>query len=206
MTALPTTGTLRRGDIISLWIFIAAGIAVAGTTIFFAAWRIIDVATGGPLSVHAAFSGTTGTAPIGPDGATRDVIVEQALIRPSTLSPAGVGALVIQQVVLAVTVSALVACLLAVTVSVMRGQVFSQRNTRMVAGAGFAGLAAMFGVPFFGNMVANDAFRDISGGSFNNVVMSADLPALILVGFIVAMATTVFSVGDRLQHETDGLV
>lgn len=206
MTTPTQARVLRGSDIAAMWIFVGAGIAVVGVTLFFAIGRIVDALSGKALPVEALFSDTTVAAPIGPDGAMRDILLERAWITPSSLSIAGTGALVLQQLVLAASVTALVVCLLLVTLSVMRGRVFNRRNTALVVSAGASGLAGLFGVPFFGNIVANDAFRDISQGTFDNPIISVELPPVILAAFIVAMASTVFTVGDRLQRDTEGLV
>lgn len=206
MTVTQGDNTLSKADVVAMWVFIAAGIALVGATAIAGVARVVGVLSGGPITVPALFSGTIAQAPIGPDGALRDVELDSALLMPEELSVAGIGALVIEQVVSVLSLTCVLACLIAVTVSVMRGRVFSRRNTTLIATAGIAGLAGIAGVPFFGNMVANDAFRSISDGTFDNVVMSVPLGPLFVLAFVVAMMTTVFTVGDRLQRETAGLV
>ena len=206
MTVTQGDNTLSKADVVAMWVFIAAGIALVGATAIAGVARVVGVLGGGPITVPALFSGTIAQAPIGPDGALRDVELDSALLMPEELSAAGIGALVIEQVVSVLSLTCVLACLIAVTVSVMRGRVFSRRNTTLIATAGIAGLAGVAGVPFFGNMVANDAFRSISDGTFDNVVISVPLGPLFVLAFVVAMMTTVFTVGDRLQRETAGLV
>lgn len=197
--------TLSRADVSAMWFFIVVGVVLVGLTAFHGVMRIVDAANG-RIEVPAEFNGTVAQAPIGPDGAMREVQLESALLTPESLSVAGAGALVIEQALAVASVAIVVGCLIALTVSVMRGRMFSRRNTALVATAGIAGLAGLAGVPFFGNMVANDAFRSISGGTFDNVIMSVNLSTLFLAAFIVAIATTVFTLGDRLQRDTEGLV
>ena len=89
---------------------------------------------------------------------------------------------------------------------ILRGVVFSRRHTMYV---GTASIAAFFGIvlyPFFGNMAANGAFAVLSDGTFENVVLSVQPLTFIVAAFVAALATTVFSVGARLQRETEGLV
>ncbi|WP_194409644.1 hypothetical protein [Microbacterium cremeum] len=206
MTVTKRDHALSKGDVVAMWIFITAGIVLVGATAISGVARVVGVLSGGPITVPALFAGTIAEAPIGPDGEPRRVGLDTALLMPDELSIAGVGALIIEQAVSILSLTCVLACLIAVTISVMRGRVFSRRNTALVATAGIAGLAGVAGVPFFGNMVANDAFRSISDGTFDNVVMSVPLGQLFVLAFVVAMMTTVFTVGDRLQRETELLV
>ena len=45
-----------------------------------------------------------------------------------------------------------------------------------------------------------------SDRTFDNVIMSVDPFTLVLAAFVVAMMSTVFSIGERLQRDTEGLV
>lgn len=206
MTVTKRDHALSKGDVAAMWVFIAAGIVLVGATALAGVSRVVGILGGGPITVPALFAGTIAEAPIGPDGELRHLELDAALLMPDELSIAGVGALIIEQVVSILSLACVLACLIAVTISVMRGRVFNRRNTALVATAGIAGLAGIAGVPFFGNMVANDAFRSISDGTFDNVVMSVPLGQLFVLAFVVAMMTTVFTVGDRLQRETELLV
>lgn len=196
---------LSWADAQAMWFFIVVGVVLVGWTAYRGIMRIVDAADG-RLAIPAEFAGTVAQAPIGPGGEMREVELQSALLLPDTLSPAGMGALVIEQIVAIATLATVVGCLIAVTVSVLRGRVFSRRNTALIATAAIAWIAGIAGVPFFGNMVANDAFRAISDGTFDNVIMSVDLSSLFLAAFVAAMATTVFTIGARLQRETELLV
>ena len=62
-------------------------------------------------------------------------------------------------------------------------------------------------VPFFGNMGANAAFAAVTDRTFDNVVMSVDLfPLLLLVVRGRTRHRRAFTVGARLQRDTEGLV
>lgn len=197
--------TLSQADALAMGFFIIVGVVLVGWTVYGSVARVVD-AVNGRFEIPGEFSGTIGQAPIGPGGEMREVELQTALLLPDTLSLAGMGALVIEQVLAVSTIATVVGCLIAVTVSVLRGRVFSRRNTALIATAGVAWLVGIAGVPFFGNMVANDAFRSISDGTFDNVLMSVDVSSLFLAAFVAAMATTVFTVGARLQRETELLV
>ena len=206
MTAPTRDRPLSTADTVAMWIFIVAGLAIVGTTVYGAAVRLAEGLGGGAVDVPAVFVGTVARAPIGPDGEMREVELQHAVLTTDGLSVAGTGALVLEQLLAVAAVITAVGCLVVVTLSVMRGRVFSRRNTALIATAGLAVLAGMLGVPFFGNMVANDAFRAISDGTFDNAIMSVEPFPLLAIAFVAAMASTVFAVGARLQRETEGLV
>jgi hypothetical protein len=197
---------VRKADVAAMWFFIVAGVAIVGATAYAGIARVIEGLGGGVVHVPATFSGTIAQVPIGPDGAMRDVELQSAVLMTDGLSTAGRIALVLEQATAVVSVALLVACLVLVTISVMRGRVFGARNTGLVGLAGIAALGGIAGVPFFGTMVANDAFRAISDGTYDNVTMGVQVSTLILAAFIFSLAATVFTVGDRLQRETDLLV
>jgi hypothetical protein len=117
-----------------------------------------------------------------------------------------VAALVIGQVVLALSVVGVVGCLLVLAWNILRGRMFGKANTLLVATAGMTAVIGYALVPFFGNMGANAAFAAVSDQTFDNVVMSVDLFPLLLLVFVAALATTTFTVGARLQRDTEGLV
>lgn len=198
--------TLSTPDAVSLGVFMVAGVAIAAWSIVAAVLRIIDVLPGRDVPVLAVFHDTPALAPIGPGGADAAVILEQAWITASELPVASVWALVIQQIVQAGTITTVVACLLLLVRGILRGTVFSRRNTTLVTVAGLTALIGFALVPFFGNMGANGAFAAISEHTFDNVIMSSDLMPFIVIAFVAALGSTVFTVGDRLQRDTAGLI
>lgn len=201
-----TAPSITRADAVGLWLFMAAGAVIAAWGIAASVLRIIEVAPNTDVSVLAEFAGTPAEAPIGPDGSSVQVALDQAALTVPSLPGASWAALIIQQVIAAATIGIVVVCLLLLCWAVMRNQVFSRRNTALVAVAGITGTIGFAAVPFFGNMAANGAFARLSDGDFENVVMSVDLMPLFFLAFIAAMAATVFTVGDRLRRDSEGLV
>jgi hypothetical protein len=197
---------MSRWDAASMAVFMLIGAAFAVWTVVAAVPRIIEVLANQDVRVFAEFAGTMADAPIGPDGAPVAVELDTAYLVAPELPVASVGALVIEQLVIVAAVVTVVTCLLLLTWNVLHGRMFSRTNTRLVA---TAGIVAFFGValaPFFGNMGANGAFAWISDRTFDNVILAADFAQLVTVAFIAALAATTFTVGDRLQRDTEGLV
>ncbi|MCD2441585.1 hypothetical protein LQ757_04770 [Agromyces sp. SYSU K20354] len=198
--------SIKRADAVSLWVFMAAGAAIALWVTWSAVARIIEVLPNRDVAVLAPFAGTPAEAPIGTDGAPVTVELEQAVLTVPELPIASVWAIVIQQAVLVLAVVAVVTALIWLSRNVARGVVFCRTNTVLVSTAGIVALLAYFAVPFFGNMASNGAFAVLSEHTFNNVIMTLDPFALVLAAFVVALMSTVFAIGERLQRDTEGLV
>lgn len=206
MTNTTTPPAIKRSDAIGLWIFMAAGAAIAVWVTWAAVSRIVEVLPNRDIQVLGWFSGTPAEAPIGVDGADVTVELGQAVVTASELPAASLWALVIQQVVLVIAVLTVVGALVWLSRNVSRSIVFSRTNTVLVSTAGIVGLVGYFAVPFFGNMAANGAFAVISERTFENVIITLDPFALVLAAFVVALLSTVFAIGERLQRDTEGLV
>lgn len=200
------TRALSRSDAVAIWMFMLLGAIIAVSAVIAAVLRIIEVAPNHDVAVAAVFAGTVAEAPIGPGGASMPVELEQATVTVAALPWASWASLIIQQLVAATTTVVVVVCLLLLCWSVLRDRVFSRRNTALVVTAGITGTIGFAAVPFFGNMAANGAFARLSDGDFENVVMSVEPLPFLLLAFVAAMAAAVFTVGDRLQRDTEGLV
>lgn len=207
MTAQTDTPRLMsRGDALSMAMFMVIGAGFAVYTVVQSVIRIVEVLSGGTVRVFAQFSGTMAEVPIGPDGAPVAVELDTAYLLPPELPIASIAALVLEPVVVAASVVAVVTCLLLLTWNILRGRMFNRTNTRLVATAGIVTFLGVALAPFFANMGANGAFAWISERTFDNVILTAELPQLFIVAFVGALAATTFTVGDRLQRDTEGLV
>lgn len=207
MTATPTT--LRRptrGDIAGIIAFMVAGAAIAIWSVVQAVVRIVEVLPNRNVAVPAEFSGTIAQAPIGPNGALVPVTLDTATLVAPQLPVASLASIVIQEVIGALAVVIVIAALVWLSRNVIVGRVFSRTNTVLVLVAGFTALAGAAMVPFFGNMAANGAFARISERTFDNVIMSLDLSSFLMLAFLAALGSTVFSIGERIQRDTEGLV
>jgi hypothetical protein len=195
-----------RSDTVGIWAFMVAGIGIVAWAVVGAVMRIAEALTSEAPRVLGEFAGTPAQAPIGPGGAPVEVELDRAFLFTDELPTASLVSLVLAEVVLALTVAVVVACLVLLSASTLRGRVFSRRNTRLVGTAGSVGLIGAAAVPFLGNMAANGAFARISDGDFDNVIMAVDLMPFVLGAFVVAIIGTAFAVGERLQRDTEGLV
>lgn len=198
--------TLSRSDAFSIWMLIAAGAAIFVYTLVQGVLRVIELAANSSVQVPAEFAGTTAEAPIGANGATVAVELDRAILTVDSLPAASIAAGVLEVATVVIATGVTLALLALLSRELLRGHIFSRRNTRLVGAAGVTVVLALALAPFFGNMVANGAFARLSDRTFDNVVIASDLQVLLLAAFVAAFVASVFAVGDRLQRETEGLV
>lgn len=198
--------TLSRGDSWSLLLFVVVGAALAIMAVVSGIGRLIELLSPGPVDVPADFTGTSVEAPIGPDGTLVTVELDRAILTVDALPVASTVAGVVE-VLLGVAMTVIVILsLILLSRSLLIGAVFTRRNTRLVATAGIAWTVGYAGTHFFGNMVANGAFAVLSERTFDNVVLSLNVHVFLLGAFVAAFTAAIFAVGERLQHDQEGLV
>lgn len=203
----PAARTLSRGDTGSFLLFIVAGVAIAVWAVISSAATIVAAAGNRDVRVPIDFLDTVAQAPIGPDGASVPVELTGAVVTAPSLPLASLWALFLSEGIFAAAVVTVVVLLLILCIGILRGEIFSRRHTRLVVAVGIVSLVAAFTVPFFHNMVANGALAWLSERTYDRgLTQQIDLPILIVVGFVAALSSTVFAVGDRLQRDTEGLV
>ena len=197
---------MSRADAAAMIVFMLAGAGIALTTLISAVVRISEVLSDQQVALFARFWETVVQVQIDPDVTSLPVDLDTGWFTAATVPAVSVVLLVVQQVVLALGVGSVIACLLLVAWSVLRGRVFGRTNTRLVTAAGIAGLLTLAVVPLLGDMAASAAFDEIAAGRLDYVAISVDIFPLILTAFVAALATTVFTMGERLQRDTEGLV
>lgn len=206
MTNSRKQGELSRGDKASLVAFCIAGAAIAASITVFSIIRIIGLASGSPVPVMLEFVDQPVDVPLGAGGADITLELDRASLTAADLPPIAVVPGIIGQVLQILTIVVVIGCLLLLARSILGGAVFSRRNTALMMTAGITGLVGFAAVRFFDNMLANAAVSAVTDNAFDTAVMSVEPFAFILGAFILAVIGTAFSVGDRLQRETAGLV
>ncbi len=199
--------TMSRGDSGALIGFCIAGVLIAAYITVFSIIRIIELARGVDVPVLVEFisSKTPVDLPLS-TGTSIPVGVDSAVITAPELPAIAAVPGIIGQVAQILTIVIVIGCLILLARSVLTGRVFSRRNTALVATAGITGLVGFAAVRFFDNMLANATVAKIADNGVDNAVMSVEPFTFVLGAFVIALISTVFGIGDRLQRDTDGLV
>lgn len=193
-----------RSDRVGLWVFMIAGLAITVSTAVFAAIRIAELLGPGPIPVEVKFAGLPTTLPMGERSLPLDITTGTIRVTEMPLASliAGIAAPVLAMLVTAT----ITACVITLAVSVIRGQIFSKRNSRLVAAAGFIGLIGFAAVNLCNTMLSNGALAWASARRIDNVVFSFNPGTYILAAFVIALVSSVFVIGERMQRDTEGLV
>jgi len=202
------TGVYRqtKGDAAALWLFLVTGAVIIGWAVVHAVVRIVQILPNRDITIMANFTETTARAAIGPHGTTYPVVLESAAVTVEQLPWASLGALVMQEAVGALAIAVAVGCLLWLTASVLRGTIFSRRNTVLVTLAGLAAVGGWALWRFFGIMVTNGALAVVSDRTFDgSPPQSSPLP-FVIGAFATAIVAAAFAVGERMRRDTAGLV
>jgi hypothetical protein len=195
---------LSTGDTVALALFAIIGVGIAVTSIWMAALRIAELASGGEVQVLAEFIDAPAQATSGEE--TLALLVDRGVVTVSDLMPTGVVFGILGQIAFVLTIDGVVICLLALSRNLLRGTVFSRVNTGLVMGGGILGLVGAAASRFFDNILANTAIAQLTDGSFGTAVLTVEPFPYLLAAFALAIIGTVFVVGDRLRRETEGLV
>nr|WP_201470973.1 DUF2975 domain-containing protein [Microbacterium hydrocarbonoxydans] len=194
--------TLSRGDSGAMIGFCISGALIAAYITVFSIMRIIELARGVDVPVLVEFAGpaTPVDVPLSTGGSVA-ADLDSATLTATELPAIGAVPGIIGQVLQIVTIVVVIGCLILLARRTLDGRVFSRRSTALVATAGMTGLLGFAAVRFFDNMLANAAVAVITDNGLDNALISVEPFTFILGAFVIALITTVFSIGDRLQRE-----
>lgn len=200
-------GTLSRGDAGAMIAFCIAGVVIAAWITVLSVIRIVELARGVDVPVLVEFiPSTTGIDLPLADGSSIAAGLDSATITAPELPAIAAVPGIIGQVLQIITIIVVIGCLILLSRSVLTGRVFSRRNTALVSTAAITGLVGFAAVRFFDNMLANATVARITDNGVDNAIISVEPFTFILAAFVTALISTVFSIGDRLQRDTEGLV
>jgi len=195
------------GDRVGIIVFVVAGVVIVAWSAFTTISRIAQVAAGEPVPAAARFIGVEAEAPIGPDGALVPVQIDTAIVSASQLSTAGFGAAIIAPLISLATITAVVVCLILLARNSLRGRIFSRGNTHLVTAAGMTALVGFGVAPIFEGMVANDTIARLSERTFDDfAILTIEPLPFVLLAFAFGIVSTAYTIGARIQRETEGLV
>lgn len=194
-----------RSDRSGIWAFIFVGAALVIATAVVSIQRIIEILKPDPTPVEIAFDGAAASIPYA-TGGELDIAVGSGVLHATDLPVFSVIAGVAAPIALVAVTAAIAVCTILVATAVLKGQIFSRRNSRLVAAALFTGIIGFPFVKLCETMLANGAIARATGGQLDNLVMSFSPLPYMFVAFMGALIATVFVVGERMQRDTEGLV
>lgn len=195
------------GDRIGIVIFMVAGVTIVVWSAVVAGGRIMHLLLGEDIPATANFTGLMAEAPIGPNGAMLPVQIETATVTATHLSSAAFGGAIIGQVIFFGTMTTVVVCLMLLARNSLRGRIFSRGNTRLVTTAGMVALVGFGVAPIFEGMVANDTIARLSERTFHDYAIHTIEPLpFVLLAFGFGIVSTAYTIGARIQRETEGLI
>ena len=196
--------TPSKADAVAMGAFVVAGVAIAAWTAWNAGARIAELVRGADVGVLVDFMGTPVQATA--SGSAVPVALNSGVVTVPQLNSGAIAYGVIGQVAFVVTIITIVFCLVALSRQLQRGRVFGRRNTALVMTAGITGLVGFTASDFFGSMLANSAMFQLVDDPVEIALLTVDPFTFVLAAFAIAIVGSVFTVGARLQRETEGLI
>ncbi|MBP6684648.1 MAG: hypothetical protein KA158_04425, partial [Leucobacter sp.] len=160
----------------------------------------------GPHHVSATFFELPATLPLGPGGTEVPALVTAASVEVPALVAPATGFLIAELAVQFIAITTVIVCLLILGKRALRGVFFGRGNTALVVTAGFAAIFGVMLPPILGQMGTTEALLDLSEGDYFSFGVSANPIYLFVAIFIFGIIATAYTVGARIQRETEGLV
>ena len=193
-------------DRLGMTIFASAGLGIVITAAIATVLRISGALRGAALPVRVQPVDLELDAPIGPGGTAVTMQIESATVIASPLPQSAVGIEILSQVIRFGTITTVAVCLVLLTVRIFQGQIFGRANTALATTAGLVGITGSATAVALNGAVGGSVLHELGpdGGGF--VFLTADPAPLVLGGFALAVALTAFTVGAKLQRDTEGLI
>ncbi len=195
------------GDRVGIMFFMVLGFALVVWSGISSAMYITRVVRGQEIWATVGFVNTVVDVPVGEAQTMVPMNIDTANIAVDQLTGAAFGTAIVSSLLHFAVIAALVTCLFLLATNSLRGRIFSRGNTRLVIGAGMAALVGFGLTSVLDRMVGNEVLLSLGGGSLENVaVMTADPMPFVLIAFAFGIIATAYTVGARMQRETEGLV
>ena len=195
-----------RGDRWALIAFVAAGIALVVATVVFGVRQVLSLLGSGPITVPVTFGDFEAPLAYGEADASLAVAVDTGTITVTEPTAALVAPGILGVIVTVILTAAVVACLVGLSISLLRGTIFSKRNSRLVTTAGITVLIGAALQKVLEVMQSNAALHLATGGEYDSVAVFVAPGSYLIAAFAIAMFCTVFVVGERMQRDQEGLV
>lgn len=178
-------------------------VVVLSAVQMFARVSVVQGRTDVPMFVN--FNGGLLATPFPTESGLPPLKLESATIVVPQLSDGAAGASTMQAIITFGTITTAVICLALLALSVLRGRVFTRANTALITTAGMVGLVGAGSAEALGGTASIEAFDVLSSGQ-GSTWFAVEPGPYIIGAFAFAVILTAFSVGARMQRETEGLV
>lgn len=191
------------GDRLSMVVFMLLGAVVVAISAAQMFARIAVVRAGVDVPMLVNFAGDAPATTIGDTAETLQL--ESATIVVPQLPEQAAGPAVFQALIVFGTVVAVVLCLVLLTVELLRGRIFSRRNTALLATIGMVWLVGSGVAAALGGVASVEALGAVSHGQALALFV-LDPGPYVIGAFAFSVILTAFTVGARIQRDTEGLV
>lgn len=194
-------------DRIGIVVFMVAGLGIVAWSAIASALRIMQVLLGESIPATARFIDVQIEVPIGPGGAPVQMELDTATVTAAHLSAPAFGAAVIGEILSFGTIATIVVCLVLLARNSLRGRIFGRGNTRLLTTAGMVALLGFGLTPVFRGMVSNDIVSHLSDDGFDGyAILVVEPMPFVLLAFAFGIVATAYTIGARMQRETEGLI
>lgn len=195
-----------RADRIGIIFFIAAGVAILFSVALSVYGRLSMVLSGQKVPIDLRPVDMQLKSAIGGGEKLTSLQVDTATVT-MPLPKELVGLEVLTQIIYFGTVAAVVTCLALLGRRVYRGRIFGRASTTLAGTAGIVGFTGAFTFLALRGSIGGSVLFELSGeNDAGFVFMTVDPSAYFLPAFAFAVIMTAFTVGARMQRETEGLI
>ncbi|WP_139416305.1 hypothetical protein [Agromyces laixinhei] len=200
-----TAQRLSRSDTAGMYLTILLGAVGIAVTIFTLVNRLVEVVPGRDVPVLVPFAGERATLPIGPDGASVGVSVDQAVVTVPHPADATQFAIVAQPIVTGLAIIAGIVLLGLLCWNLAHGRAFTRQNTMIIWWGTAVLVVGWLFDRLFTTMAVNGALSAVSEYSYDGVLFEMNFTPLFGL-LALAVVGAAFQLGERLQRDTEGLV
>ena len=202
---------LKSADRSALWVLTIIGTVVAIVNVVFSVMRITEILSGRSIQITADLTGfeptLTGTDPADAFPISVDTITFEV----DSLSSGAMAAALAQPILLILMTLGIITAFVVLARNILRGRVFTRGNTAALVAAWSFGIVGIVPQPGLQWAVASSALADKRIPEFGPdptemlSMQFSPFPFIALV-IMIAITTHAFSVGTKIQRETEGLV
>lgn len=202
----PSNYRPAKADRVALVILMLLGAAIIIASAIDFVTSTVRTLGPGQHTINPTFFELPAKLPLGPGGAEVSAVVTAATVDVPALVAPATGFLIAEHATSFVAITTVIVCLLILGKRALRGVFFGRGNTALVVTTGFAAIFGVMLPPILGQMGTTEALLDLSEGDYFSFGVSANAVYFFVAIFVFGIIATAYTVGARIQRETEGLV